>query len=395
VGDGASSPPGLVDMGIDHGLLEYVFGKHQRDSHPAGNPNTGNEHKECRVNKAKAVFSSPIVKALFWISISVLLIFLALKDVKLADVWVTLLQANGRYVVLALISVAINVWAKALRWWVLLNITEKKVGFSRVIMALMTGQTLNWFFPGRVGDLSRAYVVGSSGPGRSFTLGTIAVEKVLDTLFYALIFITTLFLLPLPSWINDSGYTLTVLTLVLVLGMLALSSYPEWFVRQVEKLTFWLPERERVKMVARFQAGIASLKVLRSRSQIFKLTLLSALVWGTAAWTPYIVAQALSLPIPIKAALVVLVVLQAGISLPGVPGRIGVFQYLCILALALFNVNQADSLTYGILLQAIILLPTTMISLLFFGALGLGPVRIKAMKAPESKADTSGVMLEK
>ena len=72
-------------------------------------------------------------------------------------------------------------------------------------------------------------------------------------------------------------------------------------------------------------------------------------------------------------ALVVLVVLQVGISAPGVPGRIGVFQYLCILALALFQVDNATGLSYGILLQGIILVPTTLISLLFMGYLGVGP----------------------
>lgn len=349
---------------------------------------------EYSVNRVRALISSPIIRAIFWISVSALLIYLALRDVNLSEVWSTLVHSNPAFIVLALLSVAINVWGKAMRWWFMLNVTEKKVKFNQVLMALMTGQTLNWFLPGRVGDLSRAYVAGSSGPGRSFTLGTIAVEKVFDTIFYMLVFITTLFLLPLPSWINDSGYTLTVLTLVLVLGVLALASYPDWFVRQAERWTFWLPERERVKMVVRFQAGLASLKIFRSRTQILKLTLFSALVWITAAWTPYIVAQALELQVPLKAALVVLVVLQAGISLPGVPGRIGVFQYLCILALALFGVSQADGLSYGILLQAIILLPTTMISLFFFGVMGLGPVKIKTMQTSENKKDPGGVIFE-
>lgn len=342
----------------------------------------------------KSLLASPVARAVFWIAVSALLIYLALRDVNLADVWQALSQADGGFVLLALVSVAINVWAKAARWWVMLNSSEKKVGFVPVIKALMTGQTLNWFLPGRVGDLSRAYVAGSSGPGRSFTLGTIGVEKVLDTLFYLLIFLAALFLLPLPSWITDSGYTLIVLTLILVGGILALSSYPDWFTRQVERFTFWLPASERIKMVARFQSGINSLKVLRSRSQLLKLVLLSTLVWATAAWTPYLTAQALQLQVPFKAALVVLVVLQAGISLPGVPGRIGVFQYLCILALGLFDVNQAAGLSYGILLQAIVLLPTTLVSLFFFGSMGIEPMRIKSMRQPDNPKDTSGVIID-
>jgi len=52
-----------------------------------------------------------------------------------------------------------------------------------------------------------------------------------------------------------------------------------------------------------------------------------------------------------------LLVLQAVVSLPGVPGRVGVFQYACILALGLFGVDETAAFSYGVLLQTVAVLP--------------------------------------
>jgi uncharacterized membrane protein YbhN (UPF0104 family) len=101
---------------------------------------------------------------------------------------------------------------------------------------------------------------------------------------------------------------------------------------------------------------------MRRRYDLLKLALLSVAIWGTAVWTNLLTFQALGLQLPWTAAAVLLVVLQAGISVPSVPGRIGLFQYLCILSLGLFGVSQSQSLSYGILLQAIVFILPTLLS---------------------------------
>jgi hypothetical protein len=53
-------------------------------------------------------------------------------------------------------------------------------------------------------------------------------------------------------------------------------------------------------------------------------------------------------------ALFVLVVLQGGVSVPSTPGKIGVFQYLCVFALGVFGVSPAVSFSYGLVLYALV-----------------------------------------
>ena len=331
----------------------------------------------------KRFVRSPQIRVLAWIGLSALLLYLALRGVNLSDVWLTLSHADMRFIGLAIFSVAVNILIKVARWYVLVEPSHKGVGFGELTMSLMTGQTLNWFLPARVGDVSRAYVIGGLGPGRSFVLGTVGVEKVVDMFSYVLLFVCALFLLPLPSWLSNSGYVFTALTLVIIFGVIALVSFPGWFLRQSERMMFWVPEGFRSKMVSRLTASLSSLGILSKGSGLLKLAFLSALVWGTAILTNHLTALALGLHLPLTAALVVLVVLQIGIILPGAPGRIGIFQYLCILALALFGIDQAVGFSYGILLQAIVLIPATLVSLFFFGFLGLGPKSINLLETSD------------
>ncbi len=54
-------------------------------------------------------------------------------------------------------------------------------------------------------------------------------------------------------------------------------------------------------------------------------------------------------------ALCVLAVLQGGVAVPSTPGKIGVFHYLCILALSIFGVPAAVGLGYGLILHVLVI----------------------------------------
>jgi len=69
--------------------------------------------------------------------------------------------------------------------------------------------------------------------------------------------------------------------------------------------------------------------------------------------------------------------LQAGISLPAIPGTIGLFEYICILALSFFNIDPSTALSYGLLLHAVVLLPPLLAGMISFWVLGLTRERQK------------------
>jgi len=337
---------------------------------------------------ARKFWPGPFLRNVLGILLSGLLLYLALRDVPLGQVWPALKAADPGFVALALLSVALNVAAKAVRWLVLVGPAGREIGFGRVLMVLLAGQTINWFLPGRVGDLSRAYLVGGMGAGRSYTLGTVALEKVIDMLSYVLLFLFLLLFLPLPAWISESGYTFSLITAGITLGVILIASFPAKFTRMLERALAWLPERTRPQILGRVRAGLGSLEILRDRGGLLVLALLSAAVWGSAVWTNHLAARALGLRLPWTASLTVLILLQAGISLPVVPGRIGLFQYLCILALSFFGVEEGVGLVYGILLQAVVLIPTTLVSLPYIGRLGAYLKSSPGVKAADPGPET-------
>ena len=331
---------------------------------------------------------SGIFRFVLSLGISGLALYLALRDVDLAQVYYSLRNAEASYLELALVSVMINVFSKASRWQVLVSTKQgeslhdvcgvpvaTKVSFNHVFKALMVGQMLNWVFPMRIGDISRIYIIGGMGPGKSFIFGTVALEKVLDILAFSIIFLGLILVYPLPTWISESGYYLTILAIILLLSVIIIAKYQIWFAEKLGQITILLPKKAYDYLIPNIRTGLYGLGVINRASDLVKLGVWSILVWGTAVWTNYLIAQALRLDIPWTAAIVILLVLQVGISFSQVPGMVGVFQYACILTLAMFGVNQFDGVSYGILLHITVMLPIIVLGLFYFWQLGLNNVK--------------------
>jgi glycosyltransferase 2 family protein len=139
------------------------------------------------------------VRLILGLLLAAVALYLILRDFDYREVWRTLLQADAGLVLLALASVATNVAGKTIRWKVLMGQAGSQVRFSRALSGLLIGQMVNTLLPMRAGDVTRAYVVGGLGPGRTFTLGTIVLEKVIDMLCYTTLFFCSCSACPSPT----------------------------------------------------------------------------------------------------------------------------------------------------------------------------------------------------
>lgn len=291
------------------------------------------------------------------VAVSLLTIFLAARGVDYASVWATLAQASPLLTAMALASVLVNMAAKAVRWKLLMGDRGAHVTFGQSLRLHVVGQMLNNVLPARVGDLSRVYMAGDLGIPRSFILGTVAVEKAVDMFCYVLIFALLLLLMPLPPWVSQPAYVLVVLTGV-TFGALTLALL---YRRHGAALPGWalalLPAAYRGRADTMAADLLDSLRVLLHGPSALRVSLWSALIWVTATLTNTLTLMALGIEAPAAASLFVLFVLIAGINIPAAPGRIGVFEYICVLALGVFGVGQAAALSFGLLLHALVYLP--------------------------------------
>lgn len=291
------------------------------------------------------------------IAVSLLTLFLAARGVDYASVRATLAEASPWLTGLALASVLVNIVAKAVRWRLLMGERGAHVALGQALRLHLVGQMLNNVLPARVGDLSRVYMAGDLGIPRAFVLGTVAVEKAVDMLCYVLIFALLLLLMPLPPWVSQPAYVLVLLTAV-TFGAIALAllarrgggALPGWALRP-------LPAGLRARAESAAGGLLDGLRVLLHGRGALRVALWSAVIWLTAALTNALALLALGIAAPPAAALFVLFVLVAGINIPAAPGRIGVFEYLCVLALAVFGVPRDAALSFGLLLHALVYLP--------------------------------------
>jgi uncharacterized membrane protein YbhN (UPF0104 family) len=184
-------------------------------------------------------------------------------------------------------------------------------------------------------------------------MGTIAVEKLLDIL----VLLALLFIIPvsisLPDWFKDSRNGFILLAAVLLGATLILFYGRTRLLSWLESALRFLPGNWRARLHKIIKLSLDSLDVLRSPWVGLQLQGWSLLIWGMGVLVNYLLFLAMNLFLPFTAALFLLLVLQVGIAIPLIPGKLGVFQYLCILALAPFGVDKGAALTYSLLLYLI------------------------------------------
>jgi hypothetical protein len=225
---------------------------------------------------------------------------------------------------------------------------------------------LNLLLPVRAGDISRAVMVGGMGPGRVYTFGTVVLEKVIDMLCYALLFVIAVLAIPLPQWLAQSAYV-TIFGAVASAAVMTLLAYrPDWFLVYTQHLLRRFPEGARTRLTAHFQAALASLASIRTHSDRVKIAVWSLVNWGTAILANQLLLWACGIQLPWIASVVLLLVLLAGVNLPALPGRIGVFEYICVVVLGLFGVDKDLAFSYGVLLHGVMLLPMALAGGLYY-----------------------------
>jgi len=222
--------------------------------------------------------------------------------------------------------------------------------------ALLVGQVVNLVFPMRSGDVARAaWIAPEKQTGFPEALGSIAVEKVWDLLALLACGVVLLVWFPLPDWFARSTEGTA---LALAVGGGALWAGLHW----QETLFRWAG-----RLLARFPAGwdhalLSILRRLANGLEGLRRPLVSsralfwtALTWGLGALANWAVLAAFGIP-SAAAALFLLAALMVGGTVP-VPGRLGLFEGICVLSLSLFGVPRDPALAVGLVLHLVVMGP--------------------------------------
>jgi uncharacterized protein (TIRG00374 family) len=295
--------------------------------------------------------------------------YLAVRGVALDDARAALAASDLRWVVPASVVLALALWLRIVRWWVLFD-PSSRPPLRAVGHAAFVGYFFNNILPVRAGEAARVIALyGKARTPRAETIGTVVIERVFDLLALLVLLFACYPLLPEISWLKAAA----LLGIVLVAGVLVLVAV---LVRYDERAVRWLlsPLRrlpgagvaERVEQaVENAMRGLVALRKPRVALRGMALTLASWVVLGFSFW---ILTAALHLDVPVVAGMLVVVAINLSLVLPSSPAALGVFEAATVVALRAFDVPQAEALSYALVLHLLNLVP-----FLVIGAALLGP----------------------
>ncbi len=297
------------------------------------------------------------------IAIAGLAVYLATRELDLPALRTALTGVRGPWMAAAvLVSFAGHAF-KSFRWQVILEADGNAPSIGVLMKYILAGQFANLFIPGRAGDIGRAMLVGNMGAGKVYALSTVVLEKVLDLILYALLAALVIIQGPLPVEIDLTPQSMLAVSAFALTFLMVTVRYWDRLSPIILKVFGILPDNQRDKARVWITSAGRSLSAFRDNGRITAMMVWSLFFWISGWMTNELVLRAFGYELPLSASLLLLVVLQAGISTNLVPGTIGVFEYLCIVSLGLYGVSRELSLAYGVVLHVVVLFP------LFLGAL--------------------------
>ena len=316
----------------------------------------------------KAANRVTIPKLRLWASTAISGAFLAVafNNVQLSEVTEALAKTNFPILILALGTVVVTMLGKAARWRLLFFPHQAQLRFSKLFSVLLIGQTTNVLLPTRLGDLARAYLIGEiEGVNKALALCTVVMEKIVDSLMLLLLFALLLPLVPLPSWFRWSGVFISSAFVLLFLVIWAVAYQRDRTRPSINSVLQLIPGFERFGLSRAIQIAVDGLTLFRRVDVDLKLLGWSAIISVSETLTNYFTLLAMGIALPLSAALFLLIVLRFGAAVPSSPGKIGVFHYLCVLALSAFAVDKALALSYGFVLHLLVFVPMILLGTMY------------------------------
>jgi uncharacterized protein (TIRG00374 family) len=314
------------------------------------------------------------------IAVSLALLWWALHDVSLAELWRRVQGANLWLLALAVAMQTAGFLIRAARWRVFLRPALADPGYEARFGSISIGFMANNLLPARVGEFARAYALSRSQPiSMSASLGSLVVERLFDGLTLVLFFASPLFL-PGFSFAPGFGDQLVskVLVALLVFGgagvaLFALVARPDLaglaFRATAGRL---LPGKLTERIAGIAKSFIDGLGAMRSPTLVAAGFAWSLVHWLWGALALYVGMLAFGIREPGYVGAVFLQGVNAlMVSVPSSPGFFGVFEASVRLALAPFGVSGDRAVSFAVAFHIGAFVPVTLLGLYYIGRLGL------------------------
>lgn len=309
--------------------------------------------------------SKKTILGIIGVIVGLALLYLSVRHVDFASVEDSFSRANFRFAAAIVVSTVIFFWLKAVRWRDILSPVDHLSSLS-LVPSMVSGAACNNLLPAHLGEIVRVYLLGHEcGISKATILATLIVERIFDVIAVLLLLTVALTMIELDAQYHAAALFLAVVAGVGLTVAYVTARYPDTAVGTVERLLSFLPARfvNRVcSLLAHLSTGLLALRDPR----LFLLILGNSIVqWLAMAACVHFALLAFDIQVPPYAAILVLGLLVAGVSLPTSPGFVGTIQFCFVLGLRQFGTDPNTAFAASVFYHTITFVIVTLTGLYF------------------------------
>ncbi len=312
------------------------------------------------------------IKFILLFLFAILILWFFARNLNWQEVGDSLRKANAFYIALAVLIICLGYFLRALRWKVLLEpITPSSLG---KLFATTTVGFAAVFFVGRAGEIVRPMWLPmlDKRVRPSAALVTLGLERIFDLAALICFFsVTLLFFDPpeasLRNYATQYAYIKLLGNVMLAgvfVGFICLFIYQKysvpiisWFERITDRK--FIPQRVRRLFLSLLEQLAASLQILKSASEIFRVIFWTILLWFSIAVPTWLVILAFNLPFHISLAGAMFLMFWAamGSLIPTPGGAAGAFHEITKRGLMFLGVEENDAAAISIIMHLVYFAP--------------------------------------
>ena len=305
--------------------------------------------------------------------ISLLLLVFVFYQSDPSKILQSLQQAQYIYLIPGLALYFVGVGVRAIRWHFLLR-SIKPIPNGNLFRAVVIGYMANDILPARMGEIVRAYLLGTQeNVSKAATLVTIVVERIFDGLAMLTFIVAASLLLHFADETVAARIQLVAgIFIVAILALAALAGMPHRAERLADFFLRRLPSASLRERATRLMRSLLNgLGVLRSPTDSFAVFALSLVAWLCETTMYLVIALGFNIELAFPVFLLACAFANLVTIAPSTPGYVGVFDAPIIYTLALFGIDQNLATSYTLVLHAALVLPVTLLGFYYLGRAGL------------------------
>ncbi|MBP8625114.1 MAG: flippase-like domain-containing protein [Syntrophorhabdales bacterium] len=308
--------------------------------------------------------------------ISLMLLYLSLRGIHFNDIYIILKNADYRFIFLPTIFIFLAALFSSIKWSM---IAGSSVKIKNTFTALIIGLFINNVLPARIGEVARGYVLSrKEGLSFSFALSTVLVDRLFDLI--GLLIITFVFFPKqgMPHQVSKAIYMLIIVLTLCIIIFVLLSNK-----KAAGLIAGWLHAVQRpvfIKISKRLMEIQENLSRIKSPATTIYYIFIAFVQWLCMSSALYFVALTIGISISFFSIPFICALLNMGLAVPSSPGYIGVYQFILVYLLAIFDIPKSQGFTASILFHASWYIPY---NILGFFLLLKEHLKIKDLRAAE------------